>query len=108
MALLYDNLPHDTPSLRDIDRDYDLIEEAGRRAYLAVLSKNLFLLNESIDMSYEVQLKEGMQKLKSYGEMSKKYCGSGWGGCSLYTFDDGKKIPDCMIKIQPYIRNLNE
>lgn len=108
MALLYSDEPHDTASLRDMNRDYDLIEKAGVRAYQSVINKNLSFLNEAVDMSYEAQLKEGMRKLKSYGEMSKKYCGSGWGGCSLYMFDDSQKIPDCMIKIQPYIRNLHE
>jgi cytidyltransferase-like protein len=108
MALSYDRTPHDTPSLKDLDRDYDLIERASIKAYLAIVSKNLYLLGEAVDMSYKAQLKEGMAELDSYGEISKKYCGSGWGGCSLYMFDDYGEIPEHMIKIQPYIRNINE
>jgi cytidyltransferase-like protein len=108
MALSYDKTPHNTPSLREIDRDYDLIEEAGKIAFHAVINKDLSLLDLAIDKSYKVQMGEGMKELKFYGEASKKYCGSGWGGCSLYMFDDYSKVPDHMIKIQPYIRNINE
>jgi len=104
MALLYDETPHDTPSLRDIDRDYELIEQASVTACQAVIKKDRRLLHEAVDISYAAQLKEGMKELQSYGEISKKYCGSGWGGCSLYMFEDYEDIPDCMIKIQPYIK----
>ena len=108
MALFYDKTPHDTPSLRDINRNYDLIEEAGKIAYEGIKNKDLSLIDMAINESYEAQLNEGMKKLKSYGENSKKYCGSGWGGCSLYMFDNYNEVPDHMIKIQPYIRNIKE
>lgn len=108
MALLYDKTPHETAKLTSFKRDYDMIEEAGKIAYEAIKNKDLDNLNFAINKSYEAQLKEGMKDLAFYGELSKKYCGSGWGGCSLYVYNDHSEIPNNMIKIQPYIREINE
>jgi cytidyltransferase-like protein len=108
MALLYDPIPHDTAELTSRNRDYDLIEEAGNIAVEAIRSKDFSRLNDAVKMSYASQRGEGMKELGSYGELSKKYCGSGWGGCSLYMFNDHSEVPDNMIKIQPYMRSVNE
>ena len=107
MAILYSGINHKSASLRYLDRDYELIEESGKMAYKAIINKNLSDLDNAVNMSYEAQLKEGMIKLKTYGELSKKYCGSGWGGYSLYMFDNSKQIPDFMIPIRPYIKQIN-
>ena len=108
MALLYDPTPHDTAELTNHDRNYDLIEEASKMAYASVKYKNLDILNFAVNKTYQAQIEEGMKELDNYGEISKKYCGSGWGGCSVYIFNDHSEVPDNMIKIQPYIRNIKE
>jgi galactokinase/mevalonate kinase-like predicted kinase len=101
MALYWTGETHNTPNNTDNARNYDLIKEAGLRAYQAVKEKSLAVLAMAIDLSYKAQLDEGMKGLPNKGELAKKYCGGGWGGYALYLFE---KRPNDLLNIEPYIK----
>jgi len=88
MAILWTGSEHDTPGFSDHERDYDRIAEASILAREAVLEEDLNQLAESINLSYQVQLSEGMEILPGVtGSIASKYCGGGHGGYALYLFD---------------------
>lgn len=110
MALHYTDIPHDTPANADNDRDYEMIEAAGRLAKKAVIEASLSKLGEAVSLSYEMQLKEGMRPLpKAEGCIGRKYSGGGWGGYALYLFhstedrDTFVASASCNRPIEPYI-----
>jgi len=87
MAIYYCEDDHDTPSIVDKNRNYDLIFNAGKVAYEAVIHEDLDKLAKAIQMSYNVQLSEGMSVLLDIENcIAYKYCGGGWGGYALYLF----------------------
>ena len=90
MGLFYSGKTRKTYENTNIERDFDLVEKAGRAARQAVLPghENLTLLAEAIQMSYMVQLGEGMEDLPDFGQIAKKYCGGGHGGYALYLFEN--------------------
>lgn len=69
----------------------------------AVLRADLKVLSSAVELSYEIQLEEGMQELPNTGELSKKYCGGGHGGYALYMFENPIE-DERLIKIQPYMK----
>ncbi|NQY32004.1 MAG: adenylyltransferase/cytidyltransferase family protein [Coraliomargarita sp.] len=88
MALHYTDIPHDTPSNADNERDYDMIEEAGNLAKDGVFNRDLAKLGEAVQVSYAMQRKEGMPELpEAEGCIGRKYSGGGWGGYALYLFE---------------------
>ncbi len=111
MALHYTDIrQHSTPDNVDNKRDYDMLEEAGRIAKMAVFHRNLRELADAVEISYQAQLKEGMQALpKEPGTLSAKYSGGGWGGYALYLFESSTDRDNfvasatCNIAIEPYI-----
>lgn len=105
MALLWTGKGHYTPSIADNDRNYSKIATASQIASEAVLEKDLIKLALAINLSYEVQLEEGMKELPDISNcIAKKYCGSGWGGYALYVFKD--KRPKSLISIEPYLKGF--
>jgi len=91
MALHYTDIPHDTPANADNDRDYDMIEQAGKLAKEAVLEASVSKLGKAVQLSYEMQLKEGMRELPDApGCVGRKYSGGGWGGYALYLFENSE------------------
>ncbi|MEM6884618.1 MAG: adenylyltransferase/cytidyltransferase family protein [Verrucomicrobiota bacterium] len=87
MALLYTESDHDTPSNVDRERNYDLITAASKRAAAAVYESDVDQLGQSVAMSYQAQLDEGMDELPAaHGCIGRKYCGGGWGGYAVYLF----------------------
>ena len=96
MAIYYCEDDHDTPSIVDKNRNYDLIFNAGKVAHEAVIHEDLDKLAKAIQMSYNVQLSEGMSPLLDIENcLAYKYCGGGWGGYALYLFSsnlDRKKF----------------
>ena len=87
MAIYYCEDDHDTPSIVDKNRNYDLIFNAGQVAHKAVLNQDLTQLADATKMSYKAQLDEGMKPLMDAKNcLAKKYCGGGWGGYALYLF----------------------
>ena len=88
MALLYTDIPHDTPANADNNRDYALIEKAGAIAKDGVVEADAAKLGEAVRQSYDAQLREGMRELPdAEGCLGRKYCGGGWGGYALYLFE---------------------
>jgi len=110
MALLSTGESHVTYEKTDLERDYDSIFEAGKLAREAVLPGNedFQKLCRAVRISCEVQYKEGMKSLPSFGEAAKKYCGGGWGGYALYLFENEKKRSDFLeientMAIEPFL-----
>eukprot|EP00879_Flechtneria_rotunda_P012500 GHRR01013052.1.p1 GENE.GHRR01013052.1~~GHRR01013052.1.p1 ORF type:complete len:378 (+),score=85.22 GHRR01013052.1:427-1560(+) len=110
MALLWTGQPHVTYEKTDLTRDYDLVEAAGRTARQAVLpgQESMQTLAEAVQLSYRMQLHEGMDKLPEHGELAKKYCGGGWGGYAVYLFPDAGSRKaflrlEAAVSIEPYI-----
>jgi hypothetical protein len=99
MALLWTGNTHITYEKTDLARDYDLILKAGAVAKNAVAGESYEDLCVAVNLSYEVQMKEGMQPLSGAGETAKKYCGGGWGGYALYMFK-GEKERNNFLKLK--------
>jgi cytidyltransferase-like protein len=104
MAILWTGNDHNTPSLVNRDRDYNMIEEAGRIARYGVIERDFSKIVEATLMSYCVQREEGMKPLPYYGEYAKKYCGGGFGGYALYLFTN--KVHGGLTKVQPFMRGV--
>ena len=109
MAIYWTGLEHDTPGNTDLNRDYDLIQQAGQLARKAILEESLTTLAQAVNMSYEVQIGEGMEPLLEInGSIAKKYCGGGFGGYALYLFNNTEtrdatvKANKAMRAIEPY------
>lgn len=111
MALLWTGSTHVTYENTDLQRDYDLVEQAGRLARQAVLpgQESIQQLAEAVNTSYKMQLQEGMAALPEHGEAGKKYCGGGWGGYALYLFESEQQRAQFLEStegskaIEPYI-----
>lgn len=111
MAVLWTGKPHVTYEKTDVTRDYDLVEKAGKMARQAVLpgQESVEALAEAVNVSYTMQLGEGMAELPVHGELGKKYCGGGWGGYAVYIFGTTEQreaflssVADA-VSIEPYI-----
>ena len=106
MALLWNKEKNKTEDNTNVKRNYNKIEEASKIACSGVYKKSLKMICEAVDLSYKVQIKEGMMKLPKYNELAKKYCGGGHGGYALYIFKNQKerekflKVPNT-VPIEP-------
>lgn len=114
MLILWTGSDHSTPDYTDKKRDYEKIAQAGAVAKVAVLEKDFNGLCEAIQMSYEVQIEEGMNPLPDIeGARAKKYLGGGYGGYALYMFPTEKSRDKALNQeresrpIEPYIRIQN-
>jgi hypothetical protein len=111
MALRYMGGTHVTANLVDRQRDYDLIVEAGKTGYMALQSQSSMVLRRAVELSYEAQIKEGMDELPVVSGSVRKYCGSGWGGYALYLFQDLESREHFLetepkaIGIEPFFRH---
>ena len=105
MAIYWTGKPHTTKDYVEMARDYDAIAEAGSVARDAAFAGDLDQLCEAINMSYQVQLKEGMDPLPDQAQQAVKYCGGGHGGYALYLFDNRPQQKD-LTPIEPYARPL--
>ena len=111
MALLWMGLPHDTSAVADLRRDFDASYLAGQQAREAVFRENIEDLTESVRLSYQTQLREGMQPLSEVPRaLAWKYCGGGWGGYALYLFAteadrDTWARDDRVMAIEPYLKS---
>lgn len=105
MGLRWTGAQHDTPGAADLQRDYDLIERAGRMAREAVMTEAVPKLVEAVLMSYVAQLGEGMAELPAIdGSTAHKYCGGGHGGYALYLFlsREARDAADGVLPIEPW------
>lgn len=94
-------------------RNYLKIEKAGKIARNGVMLKSLSILAKAINISYEVQLGEGMKELPIIKRsIARKYLGGGHGGYALYLFKTTKdrdlafKSVSGTVKIEPYIKTI--
>ena len=104
MALYWTGVPHDTPDLVKLPRNYDAIARAGATAREAVWRSDLVQLAAAVRQSYaDVQRPEGMAPLPGdpaatgaaktalpagTAPLAWKYCGGGFGGYAVYLFAD--------------------
>lgn len=86
MALHWTGKSHRTADVVNIPRSLNTIENAGVLGCKAAMRCDVGLLASAIDMSYEAQIGEGMEKLPVLG-LAGKYCGAGWGGYAVYLFE---------------------
>lgn len=107
LALYWTGKTHTTYNLVDKPRNYDKIEVAGKLAREAINPMNMDYdkLCLAVNMSYEVQLEEGMEPLPNFGEKAKKYCGGGHGGYAVYMFENQLKLES--VKSKNYIKTNN-
>ena len=110
MALHWTGTSHDTPGVAEAGRDYELIVRASLIARDGVLRRDLGALAQAIDISYQMQMGEGMNPLSEFRALARKYCGGGWGGYALYLFE-GQDERDAFVAgderarpIEPYAR----
>lgn len=113
MAIYWTGDPHDTPATAKLEKDLDAIETAGKKARDAVWASDYSMLCEAVNMSYKVQLGEGMNELVAsptgINVKAKKYLGGGFGGYVLFLFDS-KEERDKIIEhdgfrsVEPYIK----
>jgi cytidyltransferase-like protein len=109
MALYWTGKNHVTYEKTDLQRDFDMVYEAGRIAREAVLPhvQDLQKLANAINLSYTMQRGEGMDELPNHNELAKKYCGGGWGGYAMYLFANETerskflKLPDTQ-PVEPF------
>jgi cytidyltransferase-like protein len=94
-------------------RDYAKIVRAGKTAREGALKSSLPILAKAINLSYEAQLGEGMNKLPTVKKaIARKYLGGGHGGYALYLFKNKKdrdaalKSVKGTLKIEPYIKTV--
>lgn len=111
MALLYcEKRDSDASEYTAKERDFNHIEMAGEVACRAVVNGCIDTLAGAIEMSYKVQLAEGMCRLPHIPEsLAFKYCGAGHGGYALYLFRtrevrDFNALKYKMIPIEPYCK----
>jgi cytidyltransferase-like protein len=107
MAIYWTGKPHTTKDLADTDRDYDLLAKGSLIGREAVINSDVDMLAEAINITHEVQLKEGMDPLPSYGEKAKKYSGGGHGGYAVYLFDE-RPYSEKLLGIEPYMKEFME
>jgi cytidyltransferase-like protein len=104
LALYWTGVPHHTPDLAKLPRDYEAIARAAATARDAVWKSDLALLADAVRQSYgHVQRKEGMAPLPGdpaatgparealpdgVKPLAWKYCGGGFGGYAVYLFSD--------------------
>lgn len=115
MAVLDLGYSHYTPDISQNERDYRLIETASRVARKGVMRKDLSLLAQAVNLSKEVQQKEGMKPLPVItGALACKYCGGGFGGYALYLFESkhqraqALKTNNHLYPIEPYCRTFGK
>lgn len=113
LALFDTNIPHDTQKLVDKSRDIEKIKEISQIARIGVINQNIAMLSQAVSLTYQEQLKEGMNPLPHQdlkGLLATKYCGSGHGGYALYIFETLEDRTQALnnhkdfIAVEPYCR----
>lgn len=113
MAVYDTRIRHDTPGLVSRARDLQKIAKAGRVARLGVQQQDITVLSVAVQMSYQIQLEEGMLPLPTIGRaMARKYCGGGHGGYALYLFETAEDRAAALAEnedlypVEPYCRTF--
>lgn len=115
MAVYDTRQAHHTPGLANKKRDFDKIARAGHIARLGVFEQDLAILAVAVQLSYQIQLEEGMDELPHLvGAEAFKYCGGGHGGYALYLFETAEKrekaLAACeqLYPVEPYCRTFGK
>lgn len=112
MAIYDTCVSHNTPELTKLKHDFNKIVQASHIAREAIISQDILLLVNAVQLSYEEQLNEGMQPLEPIDRsLASKYCGGGYGGYAVYLFLSNKDRESALQKnknlypIEPYCRS---
>ncbi len=115
MAVYDTRVKHFTPGFAGYERSYERIAKAARIARLGVQQKDVAVLSVGVQMSYQLQLEEGMQPLPDIGcQLAHKYCGGGHGGYALYLYENQEArdaaVDACedMYPVEPYCRTFGK
>lgn len=115
MAVYDTRIHHDTPGLACLRRNFKKIAQAGRAARMGVLMQDIKMLSVGIQLSYHLQIKEGMQHLPEIGDcLAHKYCGGGHGGYAVYLYENTeareKALEECpdLYPVEPYCRTFGK
>lgn len=115
MAVYDTRVKHYTPGFAGYERSFERIAKAGRIARLGVLQQDITVLAVGVQMSYQLQLDEGMQPLPDIGkQLAHKYCGGGHGGYALYLYENESDrdaavgASEYMYPIEPYCRTFGK
>ena len=115
MAVYDTRIKHDTPGLAGLKRNFEKIAKAARVARLGVQEKDINVLAVGVQLSYHLQLEEGMDPLPAVGEcLAHKYCGGGHGGYALYLYETPEAraaaLAGCeyLYPIEPYCRTFGK
>ena len=113
LAIYYTGVDHDTPSLSEGERNYDMIVESSKLAAQGVELQDIHKLAEGTMLYYKMQLDEGMEPLpKAEGMLAQKYCGGGFGGYAVYLFENPEQRDafvasnDEVLAVEPYLRPI--
>lgn len=115
MAVYDTRVKHYTPGFAGYERSFERIAKAARIARLGVQQQDVSVLAVGVQMSYHLQLEEGMQPLPDVGnQLAHKYCGGGHGGYALYLYEN-KELRDAaidacedMYPVEPYCRTFGK
>lgn len=115
MAVFDTRIKHDTPGLASLKRNLSKIAKAARVARLGVLQQDITVLAVAVQLSYQLQLEEGMQPLERIGDsLAQKYCGGGHGGYAVYLYETEEareaalnSCPD-LYPVEPYCRTFGK
>ena len=115
MAVYDTRVKHYTPGFAGYERPFDRIARAARIARLGVQEKDISVLAVAVQISYQLQLEEGMAPLPDIGgQLARKYCGGGHGGYALYLYETPEQrdaaVDACedMYPIEPYCRTFGK
>ncbi len=115
MAVFDTRIHHNTPGLAALKRNFSKIAKAGRIARLGVQRQDIAVLAVGVQMSYQLQLDEGMAALAPIGDsIAHKYCGGGHGGYVLYLFETPEArdaaVDSCadFYPVEPYCRTFGK
>lgn len=115
MAVYDTRIKHDTPGLAGLKRNFEKIAKAARVARLGVQEKDINVLAVGVQLSYQLQLEEGMAPLPAVGDcLAHKYCGGGHGGYALYLYETPEArvaaLAECeyLYPIEPYCRTFGK
>lgn len=115
MAVYDTRVKHDTPGLASLERNFHKIARAGRIARLGVQEQDIAVLAVAVQMSYQLQLDEGMSPLERVGDsLAHKYCGGGHGGYALYLYETPEAREEALdacldlYPVEPYCRTFGK
>ena len=113
MAVYDTKVKHYTPGYAGYERPFTRIAKAARIARLGVLQQDVTVLAVAVQMSYQLQLEEGMLPLPEIGgQMARKYCGGGHGGYAVYLYETQEQrdsaVNECedLYPVEPYCRTF--